>query len=99
MRGSAKARSKKTKTKRGSDDVDDEDDEDYRDSEDEDESDSDQEPAGPIGVHWVVPPTWLNKAATRFTGYYGNEYAEDCVYGDANLFIRISRADDPARIG
>ncbi|KAJ7058409.1 hypothetical protein C8F01DRAFT_1148148 [Mycena amicta] len=40
-------------------------------------------------VHWVTPATGRNKAETSFTGYFGNAYDKDCVYGYAQLFVRI----------
>ncbi|KAF7291179.1 C2H2-type domain-containing protein [Mycena indigotica] len=51
----------------------------------------------PIGVYWATPPTWMNQAKSSYTANYGNDYSEDCVYGDAALFIAIPPATDASR--
>ncbi|KAF7313139.1 Fe2OG dioxygenase domain-containing protein [Mycena kentingensis (nom. inval.)] len=48
-----------------------------------------------VSVLWVTPPTSMNLAETE--GYFGNDYQEESIYGDAELFVRIPPANDSRR--
>ncbi|KAF7291184.1 Fe2OG dioxygenase domain-containing protein [Mycena indigotica] len=48
-------------------------------------------------VHWVTPRGRQNRAESGFGGYMGNEYGQGCVYGDAELFIRIPKVGEEGR--
>ncbi|KAJ7058385.1 hypothetical protein C8F01DRAFT_1027085 [Mycena amicta] len=54
-----------------------------------------RDPRPPVPVLWVTKPTGINSVETE--GYFGNDYQENSIYGNGELFVRIPAADDPAR--
>ncbi|KAF7291189.1 Fe2OG dioxygenase domain-containing protein [Mycena indigotica] len=60
--------------------------------ESEDDGEGDWEP-----VYWVTPRAGRNQTESSYGGYLGNNFGQQCVYGHAELFVRIPKVGEEGR--